>query len=157
MPPETTAVMSDKRTSPLDYRCLPLLELSRRIVEKADRSALDELHSRPLFRHKQGMSLPLSEYLSCLCRESSRQGGWVNDPLVLEKAYDLTLNKFFHLPCDSKPAQVKAKQVDCRYYFRLFSRICGSLSVLVLNAAKPPGAPEEQMESEKPGRSVYSK
>ena len=88
-----------RRRSARPYRRLSLLELIRRIVERRDRRALREFHDfRTVFRHSDTGSLRLAEYLQQL-REDAQEHAWAHDdPSVLDAAYDLTLDKFSHLP-----------------------------------------------------------
>lgn len=110
-------------------RCLPLLELVRRIVERGDREALRELHdSRAAFRDRNGAALRLAEFLQRL-RDNVRAHTWArSDAHVLDLAYDLTLDKFSNLPrkprdreratAGQEPRETGGP--DCRLYFRAF-------------------------------------
>jgi len=96
------------------YNSLSLIELIERIAHRSDARALAELHDhRRIIRHDDKRWL-LAEYLDYL-RQSQRNYG----QLVLDRAYDITLGKFFNIP--SKSAEpLKSSGPDCRYYFMAF-------------------------------------
>jgi len=96
------------------YNRLSLIELVARIAHHSDARALAELHDhRRVIRHCGDRWL-LAEYLNLL-RESERD----YSQLVLDKAYDLALGKFFNIPSKS-PGSLKSSGPDCRYYFMAF-------------------------------------
>lgn len=124
-----------RRRSTRPYRRLPLLELIRRVVEHRDRRALLEFHDfRTVFRHRDGHPLRFVEYIQRL-RENEQERAWAHDdPSVLDAAYDMTLDKFTHLPpgrASNRSKQNgrrksrrprKSAGPDCRLYFRPFLR-----------------------------------
>lgn len=132
------------------YRNFSLVKLIKRIVDKSDRHALQELHNnRTLFRFNGGPPLLFADFLNEL-RESTAKRGWSapNAFEVAEKAYDLTVDKFTNFPRKNKslPAKkkivrkMKRKGADCRLYLKAFlDRVASSF------AAK---SPESQMEEE---------
>jgi len=96
------------------YNRWSLIELVEKIAHRSDPQALAELHNhRRVIRHCGDRWL-LAEYLNCL-RESERD----YSQLVLDKAYDLSLGKFFNIPSKST-APLKSSGPDCRYYFMAF-------------------------------------
>jgi hypothetical protein len=117
----------------VDYRQLPLLELARRIAFQSDRIALNELHAnRALFHYEADMSLVMAAFLLRL-KESSLARKWAGgDVMVLEDAYDLTVDKFSNLPrVDSDKGGPSRERYgpDCRYYYKAFydhtaARLC---------------------------------
>ncbi len=106
------------RDAHVAYAALPLLGLFERIVHQDDKSALNEFHAnRTPFRHNGGPPLRFIEYIDArrkqiLCRK--------NVPArydeAVDRACDLTLDKFYNLPLKSGK-NVKQNGVDCRLYF----------------------------------------
>ena len=110
-----------------DYRSLSLPELADRIVEHADRLALRELQdNRPLFRLKGSPPMLLAEFVDALRDTSWAQGLAGYDHEVLERAYDLTIDKFANLSKerDFRP-HLKCAELDCRYNFKAFLKAAG--------------------------------
>ena len=99
-----------------------LVEVVRQIVDQADPEALRELHNnRRLFRLRDSGPLLLAELVSQLCASSwARQfAGGTTD--LLDRAYDLTIDKFSHLPgAIPAGATLRTQGPDCRGYFRIF-------------------------------------
>jgi len=107
---------------PLIYRELSLVELAERIVQQDDRSALKEFHDRrTLFRISGGPSMLFVDFM-----EELRTKPWVfkwtnHNQLVMENAYDITVDKFSHIPLDwESHEKPKKERPDCRYYFKAF-------------------------------------
>jgi hypothetical protein len=101
---------------------MPLLDLVERIATYSDDQALNELHDNRvlfLFRHKK--ALRLADYVAAI-RESSLARQWCGyDDMVLDHAYDLTIDKFCNIPTDSDGRRSsKCQGPDCRYYFGAF-------------------------------------
>lgn len=110
------------RNEPLMYERLPLVQLTARIVDSRDHAALAEFHEHRNVFHAQGIQpMVLSNYLESLCHSS-----WALDlvgygPALLDFAYDLTLDKFSHLPKNGPPQAKRSKNgPDCRFYFGSF-------------------------------------
>lgn len=102
------------------YTQRPLIELIANIVNDFDVDALNELHqNRGLFRYKQRKSLLLVDFLYSLSRSKTAARFCGSDKLLTEKAYDLTLAKFFEIPVQNSKG-IETKGTDCRYYFRAF-------------------------------------
>jgi len=102
---------------------MPLRRLAVLIFRDGDLAALKELHAnRPLFRLKESKQLLMAEYLVQLkhCRIAYEWCG--QDCMVMEKAYDLTLAKFFNMPveCDDGTESTETEGPDCRYYYKAF-------------------------------------
>jgi hypothetical protein len=98
---------------------MPIVQLAQRIVQRADRDALRELHeNRPCFAYGPDKHLLMAPYLSRL-KASNLARRWCGpDAMVVDRAYDLTLDKFMNLPA---PGQGRAADgPDCRYYYRAF-------------------------------------
>jgi hypothetical protein len=111
-------------TVPTRYCDVPLLELTRRIAFERDRIALEELQqNRPLFCHKGEGSLLMATFLRRL-RESNIARKWTGgDVMTLEKAYDLTIDKFSNWVQEKEgkdPPLYEINGPDCRYYYRAF-------------------------------------
>ena len=104
---------------PISMRGLSLLRLIIRIVRYSDRAALAELHDhRPLFRVGD-RRVSLVEYIHWLAESKRALLRCYDRSSVLERATDLTIDKFGHLP---NPSAVKRNGPDCRYYLSAFSR-----------------------------------
>ncbi|MFC1761012.1 hypothetical protein ACFL6U_02905 [Planctomycetota bacterium] len=104
------------------YRCLSLLRLAELIAHNGDRKALQELHDlRKVFYYHSNQPLRLAEFADKL-RQSDAGWRWCNQNAeVLEKAYDLTIGKFGHLPGPNRAGRdVHWDGPDCRYYFKAF-------------------------------------
>ncbi len=110
-------------TEPANYGDLPLLELTRRIGYESNRIALEELYqNRPLFSYKRDRSLLLGAFLRRL-KESNLARRWTGaNVMILERAYDLALDKFSNLPekNQGRHRPGKTRGPDCRYYYRAF-------------------------------------
>ena len=106
------------------YEHLPLLELAELIADKADRTALHELHDqRKLFYYHSRQALRLAEFVDRLRLEDRSRLWCGGDPEIVEKAYDLTIGKFSNLPLrqsERSACSGKGEGPDCRYYFRAF-------------------------------------
>jgi len=104
---------------------MSLITLAQQIVEHDDSAALEELHAnRGCFAHGKQHRLLMSDYLSCL-REGRLGRRWCLDNIVLaERAYDLTLAKFLNLPSGDSdfPGNSGSDGPDCRHYYRAFYR-----------------------------------
>ena len=102
----------------VDYQGFALIELARRIVDHGDGKALMEFHeNRPVFRLGDGGTMLLANFLDRL-RISAQQMSWSNQKKAIDitnRAYDLTLDKFYNLP-----APPSDNGVDCRHYFKAF-------------------------------------
>lgn len=111
----------DRLESESSLRSLGLAELVGRIAELDDRRALRELHDhRTAFRLGSGPAMVLGEFLAALLvtRWASRLAG--GDEAILDGAYDITVDKFTHLPTPGDP--VKSPGPDCRHYYADFLR-----------------------------------
>ena len=104
------------------YATASLIALVRRIVDSSDRAALKELHDhRTVFRLGNGQSMLLAHFIEALARTSwasQLAGGYGR---VLEGAYDITVDRYFLLPCDGNgDGHGPSGGLDCRNYYRLF-------------------------------------
>jgi len=104
------------------YGELSIIELAERIVQHGDRSALKEFHDyRTLFKIGGSPSMLFVDFIDEL-----RSKPWVlkwidHNQLVLETAYDLTVDKFSHIPSEEKSGErPKKERPDCRHYFKAF-------------------------------------
>ncbi len=103
---------------------VPLAQLMARIAEDGDPLALAEFHNhRTPFRWRGGESLRFAEFLGRL-RDLPQARRWCgSNPMVLERAYDLTVAKFSNLPRASDQGQVDSDPSlnhqggNCRCYF----------------------------------------
>lgn len=105
-----------------EYRRLSLVDLAERIVRCSDGEALRELHDhRPLFRLRDGPPLLFVEFLSLLCSSSWAVRFSNGNAAILDRAYDLTVDKFSNLPGPgAPPGRRRHSGPDCRNYFRAF-------------------------------------
>ena len=106
------------------YQNLSLVDLTWRIVESADRSALSEFHDqRSIFMLRGSSPMLLVRFVEKLCRSAWVQKLAGQNDAVIELACDLTVDKFSHIP-DEYQLTKKCRQngPDCRNYFRAFLR-----------------------------------
>ena len=97
-----------------------LVELVGSIVNDFDILSLQEIHeNRDMFRYKEKRSLLLVDYLYCLSQSRTALELCNNKRILTEKAYDLTLSKFFEIP-QKHLSGSETGGIDCRYYFRAF-------------------------------------
>ena len=104
------------------YQNVSIIELAQLIVHDKDREALKELHDhRRLFRFRKGNSLLFAQFIESLCNSHWALSLACFDYNLLERTYDLMIDRFSNLPCDSKAAAIGADHgSDCRYYFQSF-------------------------------------
>ncbi|MBI1390119.1 MAG: hypothetical protein GC154_16885 [bacterium] len=100
-----------------EYRRFNLPELIERVVQSSDRIALNHFHEvRPVFCGENGRWIRLAEYLDELRAAASHDGE------LADHAYDLTLDKFHHLPEAREESGLKPNGPDCRLYFSAYLR-----------------------------------
>lgn len=110
------------RAAPADaYRMQPLVELVRMIVVQRDQLALHELHNhRRPFRSAKGGHIRLVEYVDELRDLRSHRQRPPLNAVILDRAYDLTIDKFSRLPAEPSSAdqlpQLR-KGTDCTCYY----------------------------------------
>jgi hypothetical protein len=111
-----------------DYRSMPMSDLIHRIAHCGSRDALNEFHEhRKVFRVKDGPPLALVEFVQEVLRTERKIRFFQLSTSALDRAYDLTVDKFFMLPAhhaadsalESGPvARAKVRSgTDCRHYF----------------------------------------
>jgi hypothetical protein len=108
----------------IDYGQMPLLQLEDRIANSSDRQALKELHNNRLFDHQEYQrSYHLAEYIS-MKKSSKIAWDWCgHEPLVLEEAYNRTVDKFNNMPARTdNDEQHEPPGPDCRLYFSAVSK-----------------------------------
>jgi len=106
----------------IDYGKLTLLQLAKRIVNNNDRCALKELHdNRVIFDEKLKNTIHFAEYVAGF-RNSKKAKFWCGgDNLVLDEAYNLTIDKICNIPIPVDNDQQPFPQgPDCRHYFKAF-------------------------------------
>jgi AraC-like DNA-binding protein len=96
------------------YAETPLPELVDKLLA-GDHQAHAELVAHRRCCRVGGQPLSLYECIQCFRAEAEQRGN--DDPWVLEKAADLTVDKFHHWPRDESD-----NGPDCRYYFRAYQR-----------------------------------
>jgi hypothetical protein len=107
---------TDKIKTSTDYTGVELVELARLVCEQSDTAALRELHNnRRLFCYNSASPLLLSEFITVLCNSPWALGLAGHNYNILEKTYDLLIDRFSNIPNDDYP-----RGPDCRYYFRAF-------------------------------------
>ena len=102
----------------IDYGQMPLLRLESRIANSGDKQALKELHDNRLINHHDHKcSFHPAEYIEML-KNSKTASQWCGyENLVLEEAYNRTIDKFSNMPAQTDDEQPKAQGSDCRRYF----------------------------------------
>jgi len=109
------------------YGFLSLYELIRRIVDEADRQALIEFHSRPLFTFKGKDALTWTEFVVRCCKELLHSEKTIGNSFeIADRAHDLMIDKFSNFSNTSVDGdkssgnknQLKRNRSDCRSYFR---------------------------------------
>jgi hypothetical protein len=110
---------------PAAYRSLSMVDLIVRIAENSDEKAICEFHSnRKVFFYDNDDSLLFVELLERLRDEALiKHNSWPASYDVVDRAYNLMIDKFTHIPkeIDSSyffPKRVQANGSDCRFYFR---------------------------------------
>ncbi len=101
------------------YRRHSIVDLIRSIALESDERALSELHNhRRVFHYQDNRPLRLVEFIGVL-----RQRAPLEYSNAVDQAYDLTVDKFSHLP-SLDPATGRRSDgrsgPDCRYYFNAF-------------------------------------
>ncbi|MBT62929.1 MAG: hypothetical protein CML13_06920 [Puniceicoccaceae bacterium] len=105
----TTLTAANQKPS-IRYDSHSLFELLRVIVDTGDEQALAEFHNRrTVFKDENERAVLFTHFLHIL-RERALSQNW--NYLVVEKAVDLTQDKFTNLP------EQGSKGPDCRKYFR---------------------------------------
>ena len=106
----------------VDYQQIPLVWLIERIVSVNDKMALNELHeNRTVFQYQE-KDLLLVDYLVRL-RDRDISRLWCGESqVVLDNAFDLTLEKFINIPPkkDRSGHPTGTGGTDCRYYYRAY-------------------------------------
>ena len=107
-----------------------LVDLVGRIAENSDHEARDVFLLGRYFHTQDKPELRLAEYVDTLrIRASGRICPTGNGFETADKAYDITIDKFSHLPAVSEPCRkplsanqqkVKREGPDCRKYFKAF-------------------------------------
>ena len=110
--------------SRIKYGQLTLLALAERIADNDDPEALKELHdNRSLCHSNHGRKVRLAEYIAAL-RDSETAQRWCDhDDLVLDEAYNRTLDKFHNVPVQTDNGEQQCQQgPDRRYYLKAYIR-----------------------------------
>ena len=94
------------------YGRLSLVELAERVAGDADSHALSEFHGhRTPFRMQGGPRLSLVSFLDAVCGTSYARRLVNGSQMLLERAYDLTVDKFSNLPSLAEEgAELKSKE-----------------------------------------------
>lgn len=119
------------------FRTASLLQLVTLIVEDGSREALHELHQyRTVFRRGETQRLRLAEFLDQLRRDAQARRRAGEGTIILDGAYDLTLDKFSNLPGRGAPTDKsraglgRKKGPDCRRYFAAFLKFAQGMSAV---------------------------
>lgn len=103
------------------------MQLAERIAQ-SDRQALKEFHeARPVFRLKGGPPLLLIQFLDHLRDLSWALGLAGGEQALLDEAYDLTVDKFVHVPPDKNSFSSGRRGPDCRPVFAAFAEAMADL------------------------------
>ena len=118
MKTETKPSISIDFKARIDYEQMPLLQLEDRIANNSDKQALKEVHENRLVNHHDHKrSFHPCEYIEML-KNSKIASQWCGyEDLVLQEAYDRTIDKFSNIPSQTGDKQPKAQGPDCRLYF----------------------------------------
>jgi len=105
-----------------EYQSLSLVALAERIVRCSDREALRELHDhRPLFRLHDSLPLLLVDFVDLICSSLWATRSANGNMAILDRARDLTVDKFSNLPDpDAPPTGRRNGGPDCRNHFQTF-------------------------------------
>ena len=91
-----------RRNAARVYQSLSLANLTERIVRYDDRDALREFHDhRPLFLIRGKSPMLLAEFVDELCRCQWTLRFSNSNSAILDRAYDLTIDKFSNIPATS--------------------------------------------------------
>lgn len=107
----------------LPYRYASLAELAEHVLDHGDSEALHEIHNeRTIFRTRGGQLVVMTKYVDDLSHAPRVFQLCGRDPNVLDRARDLTLDKFSRVPdLGNKGLRQQTHQgPDCRFYFRSF-------------------------------------
>jgi len=121
MATETLSSSSIGLQGRINYGKLTLLQLAELIVD-GDTEALRELHDHRVMYHRQWKDpIPLATYIAGL-KNSKIARIWSRyDDLVLDEAYNLTIDKICNIPIPADNDQQPIPQgPDCRHYFKAF-------------------------------------
>ena len=113
-----TGTVCEGKTRP--YRSLSLLGEIELIAHAGDRLAWEEFHAhRPVFRLNGSRPLLFVKFVDALRDVTAAQKFAGRESAVLERAYDLTIDKYTNLDdADGNNTSAKRKGPDCRYYFQ---------------------------------------
>jgi len=122
---------------------MPLLELAERIAMNSDGQALKELHdNRVLFLFGHKKALRLVDYVAAIVQSPLARQWCGYDDMILDHAYDLTIDKFYNIPTNTDGhRRLKCQGSDCRYYFGAFL----DCATAMLKAEPPANAIEAEM------------
>jgi len=125
------------------YSQMPLLELAERIAKNSDTRALKELHdNRGSFPGGHRKALRLVDFVAAIVQRPLARRWCGYDDMVLDQAYDLTVDKFVNIPVQTDGHwQSKRRGPDCRYYFGAFC----DYATARLKAEPPANAVEAEM------------
>ena len=119
MKTETKPSISIGLKGRINYGKQTFLQLADRSVNNSDRQALKELHNNRWLNSRDG-KYHLAEYIE-MRKNSSIARKWCGyDPLILEEAYNRTIDKFFNIPEQTDDEQLKPPGPDCRLYLSAF-------------------------------------
>ncbi len=117
---QLTTVRSARGSPSRPYAQTSLVKLIERIVETADGAALDELHNnRTPFRiGTQPRRLTLTAFVAALYEMPWMRRRCGHDSRLIERAYELTIDRFSSLPRESEGQdRAPSNSPDCRLYF----------------------------------------
>ncbi len=132
---QPTTVCSALGSPSRPYAQISLVELIERIVEASDAAAVRELHDHrmPFRIGGQQRRLTLTAFVAALCEMPWMRRLCGHDQLIIDRAYDLTIDRFSSLPRESgDPWRAPSNSPDCRHYF-------GSVLEAVRNLASAHG------------------
>ena len=144
---QPTTVRSARGSPSRPYTQISLVELIERVFEGGDGAALDELHNprTPFRAGAQPRRLTLTAFVMALCEMPWLRQLCGHDQQVIERAYELTMDRFSSLPPASEGNhRVPSHSADCRRYLgsaleavRSWAAAYGPVHELELEAVAP--------------------
>jgi hypothetical protein len=126
----------------IDYGKLTLLELENRIANSSDKQALKEINDNRQINHQDHKhSFRPAEYIEML-KSQKRAWQWCgHDTMVLEEAYNRTIDKFCNMPDQTDNEHPKLHGPDCRLYFSA----CFNYTTILFKENPPANAIEAEI------------
>jgi len=111
------------------YKNVPLTGLAERITASGDKRALEEFHNhRTPFQIRGSGPMNFAQYVDAIFSESWLMNAAAQASDILERARDLTIDRFTCIPPEDNDSsgQYYQSNTDCRNYFAAFARYAKS-------------------------------